>query len=245
MDYEFIVTSNDPDNASQNTRQVVRRRASQAAARTRRREARFIKVNQLQMPVWLEADLAVSSARSTDPLSLQPSEHFRKRLSAFPMYLLIYFDETGPLAQSIPHTLPSNPPQSLLPIRELLEFSKHDMLTTLLSHDELSPIFLDPLRIQKVLSLMHRQFFSGLGEGHETNQCVKNAVACLWAYLEQLIVPGLSPARINKHVECYVQALSSIRSALHVGSALDSTDVWFATLILILYEVKLPKLLLD
>jgi hypothetical protein len=74
MDYEFVVTSNDPDKASQKTRQVVRRRASQAAARTRRREARFTGVNKLQMPPWLETDLSPASAQSIDPLLVPPSE---------------------------------------------------------------------------------------------------------------------------------------------------------------------------
>jgi hypothetical protein len=118
------------------------------------------------------------------------------------------------------------------------------MLKMLLSHEELSPILSDPLRIQKVLNLMHRQFFLGLGEGHKTHECINNAVDCLWAYLEQFLAPGLSWVSMNRHVKCYVRALNSMRAALDVGSALDSIDVWYATLILILYEVKVPKSLL-
>jgi len=76
MDYEFVVTSNHPGNASQTTRQLVRRRASQTAARTRKREAKFTRVNQLQMPPWLEADLARASAQPIDPLFIRPSEYF-------------------------------------------------------------------------------------------------------------------------------------------------------------------------
>ncbi|PVH92319.1 hypothetical protein DM02DRAFT_635459 [Periconia macrospinosa] len=200
MDYKFVVTSSDPGNASQNTRQLVRQRASRAAARTRRREARLTGVNQLQMPPWLEADLARASAQSVDPLFIQPTP-------------------------SITRTLSPSPPRSLLPIRELLEFSKYDMSKTLLSHDELSPILAEPLRIQKILSLMHEQFFLGLGERHEANQCINDAVHCLWAYLQQFLLPESLSASKNKHVKCYVRALNSIRSALDEGSTLDGVDV--------------------
>lgn len=115
----------------------------------------------------------------------------------------------------------------------------------LLGHDELSPILSDPLRIQKILSLTHDEFFLGLGERHESDRCVNDAVDCLWTYLQQLLLPGLLSANRNKHVERYIQALNSIRSALSEGSVLDSVDVWYATLILILYEVRLPKYLLN
>jgi hypothetical protein len=153
-------------------------------------------------------------------------------------YSYTYIGEIDILAQSITPTLTPSQPQSLLHLQELLEFSKHDISKTLLSHDELSPILSNPLRIQKILILTHEQFFLGLEEKHETNQCVNDAVDCLWAYFQQLLSPGLPSAGRNKHVKSYVRALSSIRSALDAGSALDSIDVWYATLILILYEVR-------
>lgn len=121
-----------------------------------------------------------------------------------------------------------------------MEFSKKDLSKTLLSHEELSPILSNPLRIQKILGLGNELFFQGLRESYEAKICVKDAVDCLWAYCEHLLLPELSSTSMNKHIKCYVKALSSMQLELNSGNALNSLDVWYATLILILYEVRLP-----
>jgi hypothetical protein len=113
------------------------------------------------------------------------------------------------------------------------------MSDVLLSHEHHSSLLSEPLRIQKILSLTQAQFFLGIGERHESSPCLKDAVDCLWAYVQQFIFSEVSISNRNKPVKYYIRALNSIRIALKDSNSFNGIDIWYATLILILYEVRL------
>src|SRR6187402_2416478 len=131
MDFDFVVTSDDPSNPSSSNRQVIRQRASQAGARTRRREARFTGVNLLQLPPWLVPRLAPSQAESIDQPDLEPSEHGME-VQPYHQSYSSHFRNMDRLAQPIARPLSISPQRSIIALRQLLEFSKHDMSKTLL-----------------------------------------------------------------------------------------------------------------
>lgn len=113
------------------------------------------------------------------------------------------------------------------------------MSKMLLSHERHSSILLEPLRIQKIINLASQQLFQGLGERHERNQCSNDAINCLWAYVQQFLFPESFMVDQDQSVRYYVRALNSIRIAIDKRNPLNGMDVWYATLILILYEVSL------
>jgi hypothetical protein len=238
MDFEFIVTSDDPGNPSHSTRQLVRRRATREGARTRRRATQPTRVNLLQLPPWLASRLTRSQVGSIDLSNFDPSKYPHMRYRHHQLSFSPFHDSVDLLAPPLTRSISTGPQRSILALQELLEFSKHDMSRILLGHQHHSSILLEPLRIQKILNLTCEQFFLGLGERYETSQCLNDAINCLWTYVRQFFSSDVFLVNLNKPAKCYIQALNSMQMALSEGHTLNRIDIWYATLILILYEVS-------
>jgi hypothetical protein len=217
MDFDFVITSGNPSVVSQSNHRMVRRRATQVAAMTRRRRHnKNDRSTRFQPLPWLVSDPLQPGAGSVE----EDTQIQSRQLIPAPTTALSSSSETS----------------RLFARRELLEFSKTDICGVLLSHKSHLYVFGNPVQTQKILMLTKAQLFTGLGEMNVHSQCLDDAVECLWTYLLQCLLPENIAVDQKKSVKCYVRALNSLHSALNDGD--DLYNVWHAALIMIVYEVR-------
>ncbi|RMZ89954.1 hypothetical protein DV736_g2814, partial [Chaetothyriales sp. CBS 134916] len=206
------------------TKQLIRRRATQAAAFTKRKESRIKRTNSLHLAPWTINEGASSTLHvPLSPIALTvlnnvQINHYHslidvRRASSPPPSL-------PPLVctETIPSLLCAPVIQAHLMSRLLAKFT----LTT------------DHIRIGKLLKLSDPEFLSQLSAKYGQNSALDATIACLIARIKEFLD---APMQIESPRHLYGRALQTLHQSLSLGDNDDLESLWYATLSLALFEL--------
>lgn len=234
MAFDFIVETPQHRKVNRNNNKVIQKRATQAGARTRLG-------NKHGMPSYPIADAKTtnlpSRKASSRPiarnvllanadLTMSHNSPFLARFGRRGQ--MLYLPDPNAFLRTGCFRLP-DPSLSVL---------QRQLLVTL----DPQPLAREPNRLCKIMNLTRREFLSHLPSHYGHLPFLDEAMECLMARLHDT-VPLLRPtnhAPLNQPspTALYGKALTSLRSAIDGDLTRNLTYIWFAILLLTLFEVR-------
>lgn len=232
MTFDFVIETPSRRGINRNNNKIIQKRATQAGARTRLgNKSKNSDPNSGNSPIPFRhtrhdgtgGGVLLANAK----LAAQASSPFLVRFGSHGQMLCIR--DPGAAATTTCFRLP-DPTLSIL---------QRNLLLTLATR----PIAKDANRLFKIMTLTHRQFLTHLPSHYGQLAFLDEAIECLIARLHDT-VPLLknesdhgSGDRVSP-TALYGKALTSLRSAIDTDLTHNLSYIWFAIMLLTLFEVR-------
>lgn len=234
MGFEFVIETPKNRGINRNNNRLIQKRATQAGARTRLGKKSKHKVPDSDTPTLalISAKLEIPATASVLANAGLASEHNSPFLTRFGNYGQLF---CAPDAMSTSgHTCFEirDPNFSILQKRLLKTVSIHTVAG-------------DANRLFKIMSLTQKQFLTHLPAHYGRLSFLDESIECLIARLHEtipLVKLGPNGQSIGQKSPAilYAKALQSLRAAIDNDLASNLSYIWFAIMLLTLFEVWLP-----
>ncbi len=236
--FDFVVETPQNRNINRNSNRIIQKRATQAGARTRLGKKHDKPINQIANADTTTAQIGHSRSESVSKNVLLSNA---KLTTCYDSPFLARFGGHGQVLY-LRDSKPSLPTGCFRLTDPTLSIFQRQLLATLSSQ----PVGRDAAQLFKVMNLTQKQFLSHLPSHYGHLPFLDEAMECLIAKLHNT-VPLLSShdhtmPRHGSPTALYGKALTSLRSAIDHNLTQKLTYIWYAVMLLTLFEVRVLSL---
>lgn len=235
MNFDFIVETQDSRSINRNKSAIIRKNASKIGAISRKKLGDR-RVNTLQIPDFLltpgERDEVVEdekrSSKSGLPKTTALPTHIRNNKSDLSDIRNTFLTVSWPISDPYPGSF-----------HALASIVNSDLQSRILQNAFDSSLPEHSLRAAKTPYLVQDVILRKITLCYGQVDCLDNAIQCVWEKMRSYLLP-VSEKELAERKTCqlYGRALEGLQSSLFKPSPELATYLWFATVLLVLYEVR-------